>query len=82
MVGDESARYQRYGAKTKDVPGRNLGDWIIFRVHLRVSSRGTYLQSRVRREDRDGEAAWRIKRARRESGRRVEDVAQMQPAVT
>jgi len=44
-------------AKTKSVPGRNLGDWIIFRVHLRVSSRATYLQSRIRRKDRDGETA-------------------------
>lgn len=26
------------GARTQGVPGRNLGDWIIFRVHLRVSS--------------------------------------------
>lgn len=69
------------GAKAKDVPGRNLGDWIIFRVHLRVSSGGTYLQSRVRREDKDGEAAV-YKMGEEESGRRVEGVARTQPAVT
>lgn len=64
--------------KTKRVPGQNLGDWIIFRVHFRVSSKGTYLQSRVRvgrtemedrrplkrrRNKRDSRQAWRVSHA-------------------
>lgn len=56
--------------KTKRVPGQNLGDWIIFRVHFRVSSRGTYLQSRVRDgQDRDGGSAASIKRKRNKRAR-------------